>query len=106
MSQLFSRRYITRSVLSRLEQEMIRAIENIGGKVVVKMKGMIIVEFEHKLGSSGRTVEIVPFKLVKNSLKVIYSDIPKYNKNIYFRTRYGNNKELFQKVENFLKVYA
>lgn len=99
-----SRQYITRSVKSQITNDMIAALAKINGRVVVNMKGMLVVEFNHRVNSSGiSNVEIVPFKLIQNRLKIIDPDVRRRNRNS-FKEKYGNDRELLQKIENFLKM--
>ena len=95
-------RYITRSIKSKLTKDMINALEKINGKVIVKMRELLVVEFNFSDSSS-----IILFKLVKNKMKIIDPDAPSYRgyrKNNNFKTKYGDDRELLQKIENFLKM--
>lgn len=105
-----SRQYITRSVKSQITNDMIAALAKINGRVVVNMKGMLVVEFNHRVNSSGISiVEIVPFKLIQNRLKIIDPDVRRNRNDVRrnrnsFKEKYGNDRELLQKIENFLKM--
>jgi hypothetical protein len=97
-------RMITRSGRAQIENEMVNALAAINGKIVVKVKNMIIVEFNHRYpGVAFSFVETIPFKrLSDGKIKVIYSDMRTYNKKYYFRERYGNDTELIKKIKNYL----
>jgi hypothetical protein len=101
-----SRVIITRSARSSLENDLVQALASINGKIKVKLRKLIIVEFNHRCPDVAYTfVEIIPFKLMSNgSVKVIYSDMRAYNKSVYFKNRYGDNKELLDKIKKFLQV--
>lgn len=95
---------ITRSGCAQRENEMVDALAKINGKVVVKTRSMIIVEFSHKYpGVAYSFVETIPFKRFSDgTVKVIYSDMKTYDKKYYFKARYGNDTELIQKIKNYL----
>ncbi len=101
-----SRVIITRSTLSSMENDLVQALANINGKIKSKLRKMIIVEFNHRWPGVDYTfIEVVPFKLMSDgSVKAIYSDMRPYNKPIYFKNRYGKNKELLDKIKRFLQV--
>lgn len=101
-----SRVIITRSARSSLENDLVQALAGINGKIKTKLKKMIIVEFNHRWpGVEYTFIEVVPFKLMSDgSVKAIYSDMRPYNKPIYFKKRYGGNKELIDKIKRFLQV--
>ena len=97
---------ITRSARSSLENEFVKALVDINGKFKTKLGKMIVVEFRHTWpGVEYTFVEVVHFKLMSDgSLKVIYSDMRIYNKPIYFKHRYGKNKELLDLIKRFLQL--
>ena len=101
-----SRVIITRSARASFESEFVKALADINGKIKIKLRKMIVVEFRHTWPGVDYTfVEIVPFKLMSDgSVKAIYSDFRPYNKPVYFKSRYGKNKELFDKIKRFLQV--
>lgn len=94
-------RYITRSVRSQITNEMYNELEKINGKVVIKMRDLLVVEFNFYGNPS-----IILFKIVKNNLKIIDPDALSYKgyRKCNFRAKYGKNKDLLQKIENFLRI--
>lgn len=101
-----SRVIITRSARASLEDELVKALADINGKIKTKLGKMIVVEFRHTWpGVEYTFIEVVPFKLMSDgSLKAIYSDLRTYNKPIYFKYRYGKNKELLDKIKQYLQL--
>lgn len=97
---------ITRSKRSLVYDDLIKALSLIDGKIKLKTHTMLIVEFNHRWPGVPYTfIEVVPFKLTSDGrVRVIYSDLVPYNQPVYFKNRYGNDKELFEKVRKFLKL--
>lgn len=101
---------ITRSrglKITKKEEYMKEVLRDINGRIILKMKNMVIVEFEHKnpKNSFCSFVETLPFKLVNNRLKVIYCDFPAYQKQPYFKSRHNDNKKVLNAIEDYLKSY-
>lgn len=101
-----SRTPITRARALRIaENEKIvkNLLNEIGGHIAGIGEASIIVKFEFKTPSGKTIVEMLPFELYHNALRVRYSNFFPYGRQTYLKKHYGSDQRLLNIIESYLR---
>ena len=89
--------------IAKKEEELRKALSDIGAKIAAKGEACVIVKLEYKSSSGKVITEMIPFDLFNNTFFVRYCNFHPYGKQVYFKRHYGQNKELLIIIESYLR---
>ena len=89
--------------ISKKEEELKKALSEIGAKIAGKGEACVIIKLEYKSPSGKVFTEMIPFVVFNNNFVIKYCNFHPYGKQVYFKKHYSQDKRLLNTIESYLR---